>query len=129
MTSVTDPPTTMGIRTMTDDQRERITLLLSFQRALLGAVHQELRQASIEADRLAHRILVRFEYDGAPREKAVESGQIATTEVIAEFSAPWTIHEEHLEVAFPARLTPLKLVAYRRAEDTLFQKQPRNLTE
>jgi hypothetical protein len=119
----------MGNRTMPDDQRERITLLLSFQRALLGAVHQELRQASIEADRLAHRILVRFQYDGAPSEKAIESGQIATTEMIADFSAPWTIHEEHLEVPCPARLTPLKLVAYRRAEDRQFQKQPRNLTE
>jgi hypothetical protein len=120
----------MGIRTMTDDQGERISLLLSFQRALLGAIHQELRQASIEADRLAHRILVRFEYDGTPSERAIESGQIATTEVIADFSAPWTIHEEHLEVPFPARLTPLELVAYRRGEeDAQFQTHPRNLTE
>jgi len=42
----------------------RVSLLMSFQRALLGAAHRELRQASIEADAVNHRITVRYEYDG-----------------------------------------------------------------
>jgi hypothetical protein len=94
----------------------RVSLLMSFQRALLGAVHRELRQASIEADSVSHRITVRYEYDGKPSDDAVESGSVAATEVIADFSEPWTIHEEHVETPFPRKLKPVRYVAYSRAE-------------
>ena len=93
-----------------------VSLLMSFQRALLGAVHRELRQASIEADPVGHRITVRYEYDGRPSEEAVQSGSVAATEVIADFSEPWTIHEEHVEAPFPQKLKPARNVAYARAE-------------
>ena len=93
-----------------------VSLLMSFQRALLGAVHRELRQASIEADAMNHRITVRYEYDGKPSDEALESGSVAATEVIADFLEPWTIHEEHVEVPFPQKLKPARYVAYARAE-------------
>jgi hypothetical protein len=101
---------------MSDDPTDRVSLLMSFHRALWGAVHRELREASIEADAKLHRITARFEYDGPPSEKAVESGRIATTEVIADFTEPWTIHEEHLAVPYPLPLRPLRWLAYLRAE-------------
>jgi hypothetical protein len=93
-----------------------VSLLMSFQRALLGAAHRELRQASIEADPVSHRVTVRYEYDGKPSEEAVESGSVAATEVIADFLESWTIHEEHVVVPFPKKLNPLRYVAYARAE-------------
>ena len=61
---------------------DRMKLLLSLQRALLGEVHADLRQASIEADAVSMTIRLRFEYDGAPSEKALESGSCAAAEVI-----------------------------------------------
>jgi hypothetical protein len=45
---------------------DRSQLLLCLQRALLGAVHSQLRQASIELDPSSQLVRVRFEYDGQP---------------------------------------------------------------
>ncbi|MFZ6695215.1 hypothetical protein ACO0J1_05500 [Stenotrophomonas acidaminiphila] len=95
---------------------DRPMLLLSLQRALLGEVHVELRQASIEADSTSRTVRLRFEYDGMPSEQTRESCSCAATEVIADFPVPWQLEEQHLAVPAPAPLESLAHVAYRRAE-------------
>jgi hypothetical protein len=89
--------------------------LLSLRRALSGTAHPQLRQASIEADSIAFLIRVRFEYDGNPEPEALDACRIAGTEVIADFSAPWRIDEQHSAVSSDGVLSPLQCVAYRRA--------------
>ena len=98
------------------DAISRQDLLLSLQRALLGAVHPQLRQASIEADDAARVIRVRFEYDGTPCESAKDDCCCAATEVIADFPSPWDLDEQHVSAPARERLSPLAHVAYRRAE-------------
>ncbi len=100
MSSLVDPP----------------RLLLSLQRALLGAVHPQLRAASIEVEASAQVVRVRFEYEGAPAAAALESCSVAASEVLADFPAPWRLEEEHLAVPVPAQLSPLAHVAFLRAE-------------
>lgn len=92
------------------------SLILSAQRALLGAVHPQLRQVSIDADESKKLISLRFEYDGKHQEVVQESCSCAATEVIADFSAPWNIFEEHISVPIPLELAPLRYVVYLRAE-------------
>lgn len=91
-------------------------LLLSLQRALLGAVHPQLRVASIEVETSSHIVRLRFEYDGAPSVAARESCSVAATEVIADFPAPWCLEEEHLAVPRSRQPSPLAQVAFLRAE-------------
>ena len=91
-------------------------LLLSLQRALLGEVHSQLRQASIEADGASQTIRIRFEYDGTPQDTARESCSCAATEVIADFPTPWDLDEQHVPTPASSLLSPLAHVAYRRAE-------------
>ena len=62
---------------------DRTFLLLSLQRALLGGVHPQLRQASIEADTTALHLCLRFEYDRQPDEEAREAASISAAEVMA----------------------------------------------
>jgi hypothetical protein len=95
---------------------DRSQLLLTLQRALPGAVHSQLRQASIELDPGSQLVRVRFEYDGEPDAAVKESCSGAATEVIADFPAPWDLDLQHRAVPHPHRLTGLKYVAYRRAE-------------
>ena len=95
---------------------ERSQLLLSLQRALLGAVHSQLRQASIELDPSSQLVRVRFEYDGPPDPAVKESCSGAATEVIADFPAPWDLDVQHRVVPYPERLIGLEYVAYRRSE-------------
>lgn len=91
-------------------------LLLSMQRSLLGEVHPELLQASIEAEQTVQTVRLRFEYDGTPSDAARESCSCAATEVIADFPAPWQLDEQHVEVNASTALQPSAHVAYRRAE-------------
>jgi hypothetical protein len=91
-------------------------LLLSLQRALLGEIHPQLRQASIEADEAVRSIRLRFEYDGIPSEAARERCSCAATEVIADFPAPWELDEQHVVVQGSSALLPLAHIAFRRAE-------------
>ena len=95
---------------------DRSQLLLSLQHALLGVVHSQLRQASIELDPGSQLVRVRFEYDGQPDSATKESCSGAATEVIADFPAPWDLDVQHRAVPYPERLVGLKHVAYRRAE-------------
>lgn len=86
--------------------------LRSLQRALSAASHPQLRQASVEMDPIACVVRLRFEYDGSPEPDVLDACQVAGTEVIADFPAPWRIEEEHRSVAVPAPLTVLRHVAY-----------------
>lgn len=99
-----------------DNFASRQALVLSLVRGLWGEVHPELRQASIEADESAHTVRLRFEYDGEAVASAQESCSYAAAEVIADFPAPWDLDEQHMAAPFPARLTPLEHVVFRRWE-------------
>lgn len=100
-----------------NDMPLRMKLQLSLQRTLLGAVHPQLRQASIEADEQANVIRVRFEYDGKPTDQVLDACQVAGTEVIAAFTEHWTIEEQHCEVPYPLKLNRLEYPVYLRAEE------------
>jgi hypothetical protein len=93
---------------------DRTRLLLSLQRALLGEVVPQLRQASIESAADRHLVRVRFEFDVEPDEALRARYSRVGTEVMADFPSPWTIDEEYLWVE-SAKLSPLAYVAYRRA--------------
>ena len=99
---------------------DRTFLLLSLQRALLGGVHPQLRQASIEADTAAQhshpRLRLRFEYDGPPDEEAREAASISAAEVMADLPGPWTLDEQHLAGPLSQRLQGLAHIGYRRWE-------------
>jgi hypothetical protein len=109
-------PRNAHVRQPVDAIPDRSQLLLSLQRALSGAVHSQLRQASIELDPASQLVRVRFEYDGPPDPTVKESCASAATEIIADFPAPWDLDVQHRVVPYPHRLTGLKHVAYRRAE-------------
>lgn len=94
----------------------RHTLVLSLQRALLGQVHPQLRQASIEADDKLKLVRLRFEYDGDPSEAVWDSCSCAAAEVISDFPEPWTMEDQHVPVPAPLPLSPLSYVVYSRAE-------------
>lgn len=104
------------VRQHVDAIPDRSQLLLSLQRALTGALHSQLRQASIELDPSSQLVRVRFEYDGAPDPTVKENCSSAATEVIADFPAPWDLDVQHRVVRYPHRLSGLKDVAYRRTE-------------
>jgi hypothetical protein len=94
-----------------------VKLQPSLKRALWGAIYPQLRQASIEADEHPHVIRVRFEYDGKPADQVLDACQVAGTEVIAVFTDPWTIDEQHCEVPYPLKLNRLEHLVYLRAEE------------
>ncbi|RMH87445.1 hypothetical protein EA797_21520 [Stutzerimonas zhaodongensis] len=91
-------------------------LVLAVHQALLGEIHPQLRQASIEADDTIHLVRLRFEYDGAPNHIAWEKCSCAAAEVISSFPAPWIMDDEHLSVCSSSQLSPLKYIVYRRWE-------------
>jgi hypothetical protein len=106
----------VAVREPVDAIPDRAQLLLALQRALLGAVHSQLRQASIDLDPGAQLVHVRFEYDGEPDAAVKENCSGAATEVIADFPAPWDLDVQHRVVPYPKRLAGLNHVAYRRVE-------------
>jgi hypothetical protein len=91
-------------------------MLLSLQRALLGEVHPQLRQASIESSPFEKLVRVRFEYDGEPTPAVQESCSCAATEVIADAPSDWNLDEQHVARPAGTKLDPLELVAYKRWE-------------
>ena len=99
-----------------EDFTSREALLLSLQRALLGEVHPQLRQASIETDAAERLVRLRFEYDGEPGETVRNSCSCAAAEVIADFPGGWDLDEEHLVAPAPEPLRALGHIAYRRCE-------------
>jgi hypothetical protein len=93
------------------------TILLSVQRALLGAVPHNLR--AVTCNWVGTEIKLRFVFDGEIDEENYESAGIVGTEVVADFPSPWTISEEIVRLDYPASLcaAALLLWAYRRKED------------
>lgn len=96
----------------------RIGLLLSLQRALLGAVSPGLR--SVTCGWEGTEIRLQFLCDGEISEDDEETARIAGTEVIADFPSPWTMTEEIDRYDYPAdlRARALPLWAYARKEAT-----------
>jgi hypothetical protein len=94
----------------------RSAQLLSLQRALLGQVHVELRQASIEIDDGKRLVRIRFEYDGLPSNACRECCSVAAPEVIADLNGSWRVDEQHVEALWPKRPSPLANLAYSRWE-------------
>ena len=96
----------------------RTRLLLSVQRALLGAVPASLREVTCCWE--ATRITLRFVFDREIAAGDMENAQIAATEVIADFSDPWMIEEQIVRIDHPGDLRldkgRLPLTAYRRKE-------------
>lgn len=91
-------------------------LLLSLQRALLGEIHPQLRQASIQADGAEQVVRIRFEYDGHPSSTVRDSYLRVATKVIADFPSSWGLDAQHVSIPAPHALSPLVHVAYLRAE-------------
>ncbi|PWJ89764.1 MULTISPECIES: hypothetical protein [Mesorhizobium] len=94
----------------------RATLLLSVQRALLGAVPHNLRAVTCGWE--GTEIKLRFVFDGEIAEETYDDARIAGTEVVADFPAPWTISEDIVRLDHPDSIRPgaLALWAYRRKE-------------
>ena len=94
----------------------RTSLLLSVQRALLGAVPPGLR--AVTCGWVGTQITLRFVFDGEISEANTEDAQIVGSEVIADFPAPWTISEDIVRLDHPAGLRPGALAhwAYLRKE-------------
>jgi hypothetical protein len=95
---------------------DRATILLSVQRALLGAVPASLRAVACGADRST--IKIKFIFDGDIDPADYEAAQIVSTEVVADFAKPWTISEEIVRIDAPAILSNhgLEWWAYARRE-------------
>jgi hypothetical protein len=95
----------------------RASLLLSVQRALLGAVPGSLRAVTCHWEET--EIKLRFVFDGEIDDDDYEAAGIVGSEVIADFPAPWTICEDIVRVDYPGSLCsqPVVLWAYRRKEE------------
>jgi hypothetical protein len=91
-----------------------ITLRLSAQRALLGQVPPVLRALSVAA--AEHCIHFRCYFDGPTSDHDKELLSEAATEIIADFSAPWAISEEYLELPYPEPMRHLEHLIYLRHE-------------
>lgn len=104
---------------MSRDDNFRIRLLLSLQGALLGAVPPTLRSVTCGWEGTEIKLL--FLFDGVISEHDEECARIVTTEVIADFTAPWTIAEEIERRDYPAdrrdRALPLWVYARQEAAD------------
>ena len=79
----------------------RTRLLLSLQRALLGAVPPALRQVSCGWS--GTEITLRFVFHGPISDADRETAQIVGSEVIADFPDPWTITEDIIRLDQPRR--------------------------
>jgi hypothetical protein len=99
---------------MSNEEQSGTELRMSAQRALLGAVPSSLRAVSLEwrGDTIHFRAV--FATDAT--EDDVELVSIAATEVIADFVAPATIHEEWIHLDPPAKPEHLKYLVFLRAE-------------
>ena len=96
----------------------RTKLLLSVQRALLGAVPGSLR--AVTCDWEGTEIKLRFVFDGEITEENYEDGHTVGTEVVADFPSPWTVNENIVRLDYPdgVRTGALALWAYLRKEDS-----------
>jgi hypothetical protein len=92
----------------------RVQILLSVQRALLGEVPPALRGVTVGWHDTT--VQLRCYFDGPVSEEDRESMSCVASEVIADFSAPWTIDEEVIRKDAPEPMESLDAWAYRRRE-------------
>ena len=92
----------------------RSALLLSAQRALWGNVTTQLRSASIEAS--GNKIRWRCIFDSSATEEDFELVSIAGSEILADFSNPWTLEEEVIVIPEPDEIEDLECLVFRRYE-------------
>jgi hypothetical protein len=85
-----------------EDSQIQVRLLLSVQGALLGAVPATLREVTCGWE--GTEVKLRFVFDGAIEPDDYKGAQVASTEVIADFSEPWTIWEEIVRIDHPTDL-------------------------
>ncbi len=92
----------------------QIRVLLSVQKALLGAVTPSLRSVNVSWD--MNRIDIYFVYDGEISDMDCEEAECAATEVLANF--PDNIVEtHHIRCDYPKRTPAVgKQVVFRRKE-------------
>ncbi|QKD02640.1 hypothetical protein [Mesorhizobium loti] len=102
----------------------RAKLLLSVQRALLGAVSPRLRAVTCGWE--GFEITLRFVFDGEVADPDLEDAGIVATEVAADFPAPWTVDEEIARLDHPddLRRGALALWAYWRKESAAETENP-----
>ena len=96
---------------MTINRKE---ILLSVQRALLGAVSPALRGVTIDWDRETIRIIAFF--DGLISDDDIESMSVVETEVMADFLPEYSVSMETKRFDSPSQITCLKAWAYYRKE-------------
>jgi hypothetical protein len=100
-----------------DDLSLTASLLLSVQRALLGEVPPALRGVTVAwHDQV---ILIRSYFDGPITDGDREAMSCATSEVIADFPAPWTIEDDVVRCDAPEPLECLAAWAYHRQEPSV----------
>lgn len=90
-------------------------LKLSAQRALLGNIPKSLHSVSLDVSE--YTICCRFAFVGVPTEEEKELLSCAATEIIADFSSPYTIAEEYLEGVDSGAVEYLPLLVFLRAEN------------
>jgi hypothetical protein len=95
---------------------ERTELLLSIQRALLGAVRPRLRSVSGESDAELRIVKLKFVYDEPLDEIDRECATCVATEVTSDLHSGWTLEDKCLAVAFPKTMQHLPLLAFLRCE-------------
>ena len=102
----------------------RAKLLLSVQRALLGAVSPRLRAVTCGWE--GFEITLRFVFDGEVADPDLEDAGVVASEVAADFPAPWTVDEDIARLDYPDDLRPgaLALWAFRRKESAAETENP-----
>ncbi|MBD0274272.1 MAG: hypothetical protein ICV73_20365 [Acetobacteraceae bacterium] len=98
------------------DQLLRAELLLSLQRALVGAVPASLR--AVTCDWTEARITLRYVFDGPIDHEDEESMRVVGAQVVADFPPDVELDEQIVRSDHPAGLTPhfLRAWAYMRKE-------------
>jgi len=98
--------------------QEDIALRLSAQRALLGHVPPHVRAVSLDRDDGAHRIWVRFFFDGEPSESVRDAAACAGTEILSDYPDEWDVTEEFVVCPAPQQIEHRRLLVYHRCEDS-----------
>jgi len=107
---------------MSNDVQRGTELCMSAQRALWGNVPPTLRAVSIE--RRGDTIHFRAVFTSDATDDDVELLSIAAAEVIADFPAPTTIHEEWIRLDPPTKPENLRYLVFLRAEKPYWAEDP-----
>ncbi|RYX80828.1 hypothetical protein EON83_26900 [bacterium] len=97
------------------DNELKVRVRLAAQVALWRQVPPILRAVSVDVDE--QKVYFRCICDGVPSESEQELLSCAASELIADFSAPYTIEEEYLQVEFPNPMSHLKFLVFLRYEN------------